>query len=263
MRGGYAAPHKCPNQYGDRHTYPSPMNVSIIKPYQAIPIQDCHEPLVPLSAEQFALVQPHPYVKLGAPYGECSPFFVRQGVLERLQQAQMLLQQQQPTWHIQIFDAYRPVAVQQFMVDYTFHEIAAAQGLAPGTLTDIQRQQVFEQVYEFWAAPNLDPAYPPPHSTGAAVDVTLIDQNGTAIAMGSPIDEPSPRSYPNHFADSQLPAEQTYHRHRQLLQSIMCNAGFCQHPNEWWHFSYGDQMWTWQQQQENPTVQLTARYGRA
>ncbi|MGP1387456.1 MAG: M15 family metallopeptidase [Thainema sp.] len=233
-----------------------------MKPYQTIPVQDCREPLVPLSAEQFALVQPHPYAKLGAPYGDRSPFFVRQGVCNRLQQAQAVLQQQYPNWRIQIFDAYRPVAVQKFMVYHTFHEIAAAQGLAVETMTETERQQVFEQVYEFWAAPNPDPACPPPHSTGAAVDVTVVDETGTAIAMGSPIDEPSPRSYPNHFANSQQSLEQTYHRNRQLLRRVMCEAGFCQHHNEWWHFSYGDQMWAWQQQQANPNVQLTARYGR-
>ena len=22
-------------------------------------------------------------------------------------------------------------------------------------------------------------------------------------------------------------------------------SGFVQHPNEWWHFSYGDQLWAW------------------
>ena len=26
----------------------------------------------------------------------------------------------------------------------------------------------------------------------------------------------------------------------------MGTAGFVQHPNEWWHFSHGDQMWAWQ-----------------
>ena len=25
----------------------------------------------------------------------------------------------------------------------------------------------------------------------------------------------------------------------------MEQAGFVQHPNEWWHFSYGDQLWSW------------------
>lgn len=22
-------------------------------------------------------------------------------------------------------------------------------------------------------------------------------------------------------------------------------AGFAQHPNEWWHYSFGDQLWAW------------------
>ena len=25
----------------------------------------------------------------------------------------------------------------------------------------------------------------------------------------------------------------------------MTKFGFAQHPNEWWHFSYGDQLWAW------------------
>jgi D-alanyl-D-alanine dipeptidase len=25
----------------------------------------------------------------------------------------------------------------------------------------------------------------------------------------------------------------------------MAAAGFARHPNEWWHFSHGDQLWAW------------------
>ena len=25
----------------------------------------------------------------------------------------------------------------------------------------------------------------------------------------------------------------------------MLKFDFVQHPNEWWHFSYGDQLWAW------------------
>ena len=32
----------------------------------------------------------------------------------------------------------------------------------------------------------------------------------------------------------------------------MEQAGFVQHPNEWWHFSYGDQLWSWLRNQGNP-----------
>jgi len=102
----------------------------------------------------------------------------------------------------------------------------------------------------------------PPHSTGAAIDVTLVDEHRQPINMGSAIDEISPVSHPNYFANSNKPLEQKYHANRQLLYRVMRNAGFQQHLNEWWHFSLGDQMWAWLTNQENPSQQLTARYGR-
>jgi D-alanyl-D-alanine dipeptidase len=239
-----------------------------MKPYQQVPIQDCGEPLVALPSAIFALELPHPYVKLAAPYGDKSPYYLRQGVLERLLQAQSCLQQTHPGWRIQIFDAYRPIAVQQFMVDYTFHQAVQEKGLDLETLTPAQRQAILEQVYQFWAAPSLDPDTPPPHSTGAAIDVTLVDASGAAVDMGSAIDEMSPRSYPNHYAgaDSSQPAQMQFHQARLLLQRVMRSAGFEQHPNEWWHFSYGDQLWAWLSSQKlinsnQPQIQPVARYG--
>jgi zinc D-Ala-D-Ala dipeptidase len=231
-----------------------------MKPYQQVPIQECGEPLMPIPLHQFAAEQPHPYVKLGAPYAERSPYYLRQGVLERLLQAQHFLQIEYPNWRIQIFDAYRPIAVQQFMVDYTLAQTAQVKGLHLPELNKKQRQEILEEVYEFWAVPNVNPAMPPPHSTGAAVDVTLVDGNGEAIAMGSPIDEMSPRSYPNYFRDS--PSDRIFHQNRQILKRAMIQAEFQQHPTEWWHYSYGDQLWAWLNNQKHSEAIAIARYGR-
>ncbi len=223
---------------------------------------ECGEPLVPIPETTFDLLFPHPYVKLNAPYGNKSPFYLRQGVLECLMTAQEFLHVINPGWRIQIFDAYRPIAVQQFMVNYTFQEVVREQGLSLKDLTNAQRQEILASVYEFWAIPSLDVATPPPHSTGAAIDVTLVNHLGQVVDMGSPIDELSPRSYPNHFANSQAPSEKRHHYHRQLLHQVMTKAGFRQHPNEWWHFSYGDQMWAWLGHETDPYLPLIARYGR-
>lgn len=233
-----------------------------MKPYQQIPVQDCREQLVPIPGDLFVLAQPHPYQRLGAPYGDKSPFYVREDVLTRLGMAQKQLHAMQPGWKIFIFDAFRPLVVQQFMVDYTFAEVVSQQGFNPENLTDSQRQHCLEQVYEFWAAPNSDPAYPPPHSTGAAIDITLVNEAGDLVNMGSPIDEISPRSYPNHFAESQDSQEQEFHQYRELLNHVMTIAGFMRHQGEWWHFSYGDQMWAWLKQQVDPGFAAIARYGR-
>lgn len=233
-----------------------------MKPYQQIPILECGEPLVPIPLEMFAVELPHPYQQLGAPYGERSPYHLRQSVLNSLIQAQNQLQVKHPNWCIQIFDAYRPVAVQQFMVDYTFAEVVKAQGLNPSELSLAQRQVIWEQVYQFWAVPSLEDSCPPPHSTGAAVDITLVDSTGQTVNMGSAIDELSTRSHPDYFAASTNPVEQQYHSQRQLLWDVMRYSGFRRHPGEWWHFSKGDQMWAWLTFQEHPGDPAFAHYGR-
>ncbi|NES84979.1 MAG: D-alanyl-D-alanine dipeptidase, partial [Moorea sp. SIO2B7] len=129
-----------------------------MKPYQQIPIQECGEPLRKITLEKFAVESPHPYEKLGANYGGRSPYYLRQGVLNSLITAQHQLQQHYPGWRIKIFDAYRPVEVQQFMVDYTFASLVEAQGLNAKQLSSKQRQSIWEQVYQFWAVPKLDPS---------------------------------------------------------------------------------------------------------
>lgn len=235
-----------------------------MKPYQQIPIAECHEPLVPIPVEYFAFETPHPYQKLGAPYHNSkadSPYYLRQGVVDSLIAAQKHLQQDYPDWKILIFDAYRPVEVQQFMVDYTFAEIARERG-CKFPLSEDQKQEILEKVYQFWAVPSLDRAIPPPHSTGAALDVSLVNKNQQPIDMGSAIDEISERSYPDYFSNSNESQQQEYHRHRQILKNAMLAAGFQQHPNEWWHFCLGDQMWAWLTNQQQKTSQVIARYGR-
>lgn len=234
-----------------------------MKPYQQIPIAECGEPLVPIPLEQFTVELPHPYEKLGASYGERSPYHLRKSVVDALVKAQYLLKKRYPGWRIKIFDAYRPVGVQQFMVNYTFDSAIEAQGLYPELLSPQQRQRIWEQVYQIWAIPTLDPHTPPPHSTGAAIDVTLVDDKGRTLNMGSEIDELSERVHPNYYVNSTKISEIQYHRQRQLLYQVMIAAGFRRHPGEWWHFSLGDQMWAWLYNQEYRGVQEAARYGRA
>ncbi|ASC72212.1 D-alanyl-D-alanine dipeptidase [Halomicronema hongdechloris C2206] len=231
-----------------------------MKPYHAIPIHDNGEPLVPLPLDQLAVRQPHPYAALGAPYGGQSPYRLRRSVGQALLLAQAHLQEQRPGWRLQIFDAYRPVAVQQFMVDYTLQQQQQAWGWC-NPLTAEQRRQLLEQVYRFWAPPSADPSSPPPHSTGAAVDITLVDAQGQPVAMGTAIDELSPRSDPDYFAASKDAQEQQWHCDRTLLNQAMEPAGFRRHPQEWWHFSLGDQLWAWLQRQDTGDPHIIARYG--
>jgi D-alanyl-D-alanine dipeptidase len=233
-----------------------------VKPYQQIAIEECGEPLIPIPLEEFAVEFPHPYEKLGASYGERSPYSLREGVVDALLKAQFLLQKSYPGWQLKIFDAYRPVGVQQFMVDYTFELLLRKQGWRGDNISPQQRQNLWEQIYQIWSPPSLNLKTPPPHSTGGAIDLTIVDAEGKTLNMGGEIDELSPRSHPDYYADSRDVKEQKYHRNRQLLARVMNHAGFRRHPREWWHFCLGDQMWAWLLTQENPDNPVIARYGR-
>ncbi len=223
-----------------------------VRPWSPIPIQENGDPLLDLPPQLLRL-EPHPYAQLGAPYGAGgSPFRLRQGVIERLLAAQQGLTDSQNGWRLAIFDAWRPLAVQRFMVEHAIAEECASRGVDRNSPSG-QLQAVIAEVGRFWAPPSDDPTTPPPHCTGAAVDLTLVDSHGTAVAMGSAIDAIGDVSEPDHHR--QLAMHLTpglernqvlvFQRHRDLLRQVMETAGFAQHPNEWWHFSWGDQLWAW------------------
>lgn len=228
-----------------------------MRPWSDRPILDCDEPLQPLPLKLLRL-EPHPYVSVGAPYGpDADPFRLRSGVVRRLLKAEQSLQQRHPELRLAIFDAWRPVAVQAFMVEFSVDQEAQRCGVDRDDAEAMHG--VREAVSRFWAEPSRNPATPPPHSTGGAVDLTLASaRDGTPLFMGGMIDAINVISEPDHFHKAAEGSDQAiWHGRRCLLRSVMGEAGFAQHPNEWWHFSHGDQLWAWK------TGQSTAIYAEA
>jgi D-alanyl-D-alanine dipeptidase len=80
-----------------------------------------------------------------------------------------------------------------------------------------------------------DPRRGSPHSRGAAVDLTLIDQEGRALDMGTEFDAFTPKS---HHGAAGLTPEASRNRH--LLLGLMTAAGWDFYRNEWWHYQMFD-----------------------
>lgn len=78
----------------------------------------------------------------------------------------------------------------------------------------------------------------PPHLTGGAVDVTLA-LHGVPLALGTDYDEFSGNARLTAFED----ADGVTRRLRRMLAAAMLSAGFAPYPLEWWHWSYGDDVW--------------------
>jgi D-alanyl-D-alanine dipeptidase len=71
-----------------------------------------------------------------------------------------------------------------------------------------------------------------------ALDATLLDPQGRELDMGSGYDEMTELSHPKleaeHLVTGKLTARQV--GHRELLRSVLGQAGFGGIDNEWWHF---------------------------
>ena len=221
-----------------------------MKPWNSITINECNEPLISIPKSILRL-SPHPYMSLGAPYlAGTDPWVLRRDVLKRLILAQQYLSEIDPQLQLALYDAYRPISVQKFMFDYTIQETCKSKGI---DISDVSFNEsinnIIEEVSRFWAKPTFDPLTPPPHSTGAAIDLTLADMQSKSLDLGGEIDyigsESSPEFYKKDSFGTTDPKHMVFHIRRTLLFSVMKKAGFAQHPNEWWHFSYGDQLWSW------------------
>lgn len=78
----------------------------------------------------------------------------------------------------------------------------------------------------------------PPHSTGGAVDVTIMGPSGKMLDMGASFNDMTAATFTNYASVSS-----EVKKNRDLLVFVMEKVGMINYPTEWWHWSYGDQYW--------------------
>lgn len=163
---------------------------------------------------------------------------LRSGVAERLRRVNERLREAE--LELWLFDAWRPQAVQIYFHDQWFP--AELRRRDP----KLSEQALLAEVETYWAAPSQGDDAPSPHSTGGAVDLTLRWIGGDPLWMGSLFDDASAIAHTAHFETGADPfsfSNEEARANRRLLCWLMREAGFASNPSEWWHYSYGDQMW--------------------
>ncbi len=143
-----------------------------------------------------------------------------------------------------VFDGWRPLEVQNY-----FHDVWMPAFLREER-PDLGGDALWAEVEKYWSRggdpKNIDPASPPPHFTGAAVDLTLRAIGGDNLYMGSIFDDVTERAHTDYFEHHIIArsfSDYEARNNRRLLRHIMTRHGFNNLPSEWWHFSWGDQMW--------------------
>lgn len=179
----------------------------------AVEIVECGEPLVALDDSFLCLDL---YRVDGWP-GTEPVTYARVSVRDRLLAAQATLP---AGFTLVVFDAWRsPETVRALYA----HFYGPGTTLPPGFLADPD-----------------DPDVIPPHTTGAAVDLTLA-VDGRALALGTYFDDFTDCAHLT--ACERAGADPLARDLRRLLHAAMTGAGFAPNPTEWWHWSHGDQVW--------------------
>lgn len=116
-------------------------------------------------------------------------------------------------------------------------ELAAALGYRVRIYDAFRPREAHDQLWAVRPDPEFvaDPARGSDHSRGVAIDLTLIDQDGRPLDMGTAFDAFEQSSY-----HGSTDISQQAQRNRFTLLGIMTAAGWRHNPNEWWHYQLPD-----------------------
>jgi len=148
-------------------------------------------------------------------YGALGNCYLQKDVADKLVLAQMLLKTKYPYYSLIVYDGVRPRSVQRIMWD-----------LIKVPATDKTKYL-------------SSPLYGSLHNYGAAIDLSIIDEHGHALDMGTKYDYFGELAYPEKeeqlVKEGKLTEKQIINR--KLLRDIMEQSGFTIIETEWWHFN--------------------------
>jgi D-alanyl-D-alanine dipeptidase len=120
-------------------------------------------------------------------------------------------------------------------------------GCTPLVLDALRPQRVQQQLWDALEGTGLQMYLANPergsiHSYGMALDITILDEDGRELDMGTGFDDMTELSHPKleegFLQTGALTGLQV--AHRRLLRDAMFQAGFVGINTEWWHFDCGD-----------------------
>ncbi|MDP3561362.1 MAG: M15 family metallopeptidase [Legionellaceae bacterium] len=201
-----------------------------------IPIHDNQDTWVDLTKQNIIVYGPSSEVPNNKDYT-----YLRKTVYEKLVEAQSKLPK---GLHFCLYEGYRSLALQKMIFEKQFFNVKKRH-------PDWSPHQLFTETTKL-VSPVVNPDHShniPPHSTGGAIDLYLINDDGKPIDMGI---HPKDWMQDADGALSLSASEQissVAKKNRQIMKDVLSAIGFVNYPTEYWHWSYGDRYWAYVKQQ--------------
>lgn len=197
--------------------------------WKDVKIDESDEPMVclnPLAEKYRLMIQPQYFLQ--GINGASDQVFMREGAVEKIIRASEVLPS---SYKLIIFDAFRPLTVQNSLFDDFKRKLRE--------VNPTKREEDLTALTEVYVSlPSYDSLKPSPHSTGGAVDLSIV-KDGELVDMGTSFDSFDVSSRTDFFAT----INPSIHTNRNMLYCVMSEAGFANYPEEWWHYDYGNQFW--------------------
>jgi len=198
----------------------------------AIPIQECNESLIDLKNQtELAYGSPPENEHTAPDYTK-----IRKTLYQKLVAAQKDL----PSgWCFRVYEGFRSLQVQQILFDEEYARVKVRYPKKSHSGLFRETTRLISPVKNLDGSMNI-----PPHNTGAAVDVELIDNVGNLIDMGMAIAD-WVHAHPDLCLTHCESLSKEAQSNRRILLDVMQSHDFVNYPMEWWHFSYGDRYWAY------------------
>ena len=187
----------------------------------AVPVHECGEPLIDIRQRTRMLVDPRKQ------HDSSSYPYLRESVVERLCQAETSLPR---GIRLLVVEGYRNPALQRrYFEDYA-RKLRAENPAWP-------EEQIRPAASRFVSPPEIAP-----HSAGAAVDLTLVDNHGRELNMGTAVNASPEESNGACYTDAPGLSSEAQEL-RAVLGAALRGVALVNYPTEWWHWSFGDRYW--------------------
>ena len=160
---------------------------------------------------------------------------IRKSVADKLLEAQKYLPSK---ICFLIIEGYRSISLQREYFKEHFEDLKKK-------YPKWENNKTYLETTKYVAPPNIIP----PHTTGGAIDLTLVTNKNKELNMGTPLNASPSETRKTCFTNA-TNISKISKKNRKILINAMSKAGFVNYPTEWWHWSYGDRYWAYFKKQK-------------
>ena len=202
----------------------------------SIRIEENNEPMIDLKEQTIIAFGPSPEVPNNTDYTK-----MRQTVYAKLVEAQKLLP---PGIKFRLYEAHRSIELQEKLFEERYKVVKSEHP------TWSHKDLFHETTKLISPVTNLDGSRNvPPHSTGGAIDIYLIDEQGQVLDMGIATADWMKDTDGALSATASTKISAEARKNRSIMNEALDKVGFVNYPTEYWHWSYGDRYWAYYKQE--------------